>query len=198
MSFKVIGLCGGSGSGKGAASAFFSKRGYLAIDTDMVYRELTEKRSACLDALVSEFGEKILNLEGGLDRKSLGAIVFSDKEKLNRLNLITHKFILDEVRRRIEKARIGGFCGALVDAPLLYESGFDKECDAVVLMIADLEVRIARIIERDGISRDAAIMRINSQKKDDELLPIVDFVIENNGERERLDRQVSDIISKIT
>ena len=91
-----------------------------------------------------------------------------------------------------------GAKAAIVDAPLLFESGFDKECDAVVLVIADLEVRIARIIKRDGISRDAAIMRINSQKKDDELLPIVDFVIENNGERERLDRQVSDIISKIT
>ena len=143
---KIIGLCGGSGSGKSVVGAEFQKRGFIVIDTDKVYRNLTENKSHCLDALVCEFGGEILTPFGTLDRAKLRDVVFSDKEKLSLLNEITHKFILAEVRDIISKSVSLGVRGAVVDAPLLYESGFDKECHIVVAVTASRDLRISRIM----------------------------------------------------
>ena len=197
MKGKVIGLCGGSGSGKGTVGKIFSENDYLVIDTDKVYRDLTDKTSKCLDALVSEFGNVILNSEGGLDRRKLASIVFSDKDKHSRLNEITHKFVLEKVSEIINSAKKCGYKGYVVDAPMLYESGFDKECDYVVAVICDIETRIARIIARDGIPRDAAIKRINAQIPDSELVQRVDFVIDNSLDEASLKSQVYEIIDKV-
>ena len=191
---KIIGLCGGSGSGKGAAGNIFSKNGYLTIDTDKVYRDITDNKSKCLDALICEFGAEILNSNGTLDRQSLGKIVFNDKKKLKTLNEISHKFILSRVREIISEAKAEDYVGVIVDAPLLYESGFDKECDLVVAVICDREIRINRIMSRDSISREAAIKRIDTQIQDSLLSAKADFVIVNNKDLEALEAQVTDII----
>ena len=197
MEFKVIGLCGGSGSGKGVVSSIFAKHGYLTIDTDAVYREITNRKTPCLDALVLKFGDEILNREGTLDRKTLGGIVFSDREKLNALNTIAHKFILAEVRTLIENAKKENCRGVIVDAPLLFESGFDSECDFVVAVIAMRDIRISRIIKRDDITKEAAIKRIDSQTSDEYLISKSDFVIENNLDKEALEASVEKIIFNI-
>lgn len=193
---KIIGLCGGSGSGKGTVGKTFSDNGYLVIDTDKVYRELTDTSSPCLLALIDEFGREILNSNGGLDRKKLASVVFSDRKKHTRLNEISHKFVLREVREKISTS-LDKYCGAVVDAPMLYESGFDKECDCVLAVICDREARIERIILRDNIPRDAAIKRIDSQITDAELISMADFVIENNSDLNSLKLQVEDIIKKL-
>ena len=193
---KIIGLCGGSGSGKGTVGKTFSDNGYLVIDTDKVYRELTDTSSPCLLALIDEFGREILNSNGGLDRKKLASVVFSNRKKHTRLNEISHKFVLREVREKISTS-LDKYCGAVVDAPMLYESGFDKECDCVLAVICDREARIERIILRDNIPRDAAIKRIDSQITDAELISKADFVIENNSDLNSLKLQVEDIIKKL-
>ena len=194
---KIIGLCGGSGSGKGIVASFFAENGYLTIDTDKVYREVTDKSSNCLDALVCEFGPEILNIDGSLNRKWLGEIVFSDKKKLSALNTITHRFILDRVRTIINDSANVKYKGFVVDAPLLYESGFDKECDFVVAVLANIDIRIDRIVVRDGISREAAIKRISSQITDERLRTLADFTVENNGNLLALREEVNEIIRKI-
>ena len=193
---KVIGLCGGSGSGKGAVSSIFAKNGYLTIDTDMVYRDITGKKSQCFDALVAEFGNEILNQNGILDRKKLGDIVFSDREKLKKLNSIAHKHVLSEVRASIENAATADFKGVVVDAPLLFESGFDSDCDLVIAVIASKDIRIERIMKRDSISFEAALKRVNSQLSDEFLISRADFLIENNGDTEALEDTVKNILSK--
>jgi len=195
---KTIGLCGGSGSGKGAVGSFFSKNGYLVIDTDKVYREITDKTSHCLDALVCEFGTDILTSDGKLNRKNLASIVFSDKKKLNVLNVISHKFILERVRSIIDDAKNDGYAGFVVDAPLLYESGFDKECDIVIAVVSDVEKRVERIMCRDGLTREAAVKRINSQTTDEHISSLADFVVENNGDLDALKTQVEKIIKDIS
>ncbi len=197
MSIKVIGLCGGSGSGKSLVSSFFSDYGYEVIDTDDVYHKLTEKSSDCLNALVCEFGAEILSSSGALDRSALRKIVFQNEEKRLKLNVLSHKFVLREVRNIIDFAKQAGIIGAIVDAPLLYESGFDAECDFVVAVISDKEKRIERIMNRDKISKNEALLRINSQIPDSELLEKADFVVYNNGETKDIKRQVESIISKI-
>ena len=197
MDKKIIGLCGGSGSGKGTVGKIFAENGYLVIDTDKVYRDLTDKSSQCLDALTQEFGAEILNFDGSLNRKELAALVFSDKEKHTRLNEITHKFVLERVIEIINLSERCKYKGFIVDAPMLYESGFDKKCDFVVAVVSDIETRITRIIQRDNITRDSAIKRISAQIPDTDLVKKVDFVIDNNSDLDSLKSKVCEIIKKI-
>ncbi len=197
---KIIGLCGGSGSGKGTVSKIFLEFDIPSIDTDYVYREMTTTPSPCLDALVSEFGDSILSSDGRLDRKKLSGLVFvreGSEKRRKTLNEITHFFILKETRSRLLNYEKEGKIAAIVDAPLLFESGFDKECDEVICVISDREKRIERIVSRDGISRDAAEQRINSQISDEELVSRSNYVITNNADISSLRSQIYVIANKI-
>ena len=193
---KVIGLCGGSGSGKGLVSSLFDNYGIPSIDTDAVYRELTSSDSPCTKALSDEFGKEIISADGSLNRKILAKIVFTGDGsdlRLKRLNEIAHKFILDETRRKLAFFNSCGFKAAIVDAPVLFESGFDAECDIIISVIADREVRIRRIMLRDNIDRTSATERINSQLSNEEIISRSDFVIQNNSDLETLEKRVREV-----
>ena len=181
----LVGLCGRSGSGKGYVSALFLCRGIPSVDTDEVYREMTgpaEELSPCMIALRDRFGEKVVCPDGSLDRAAMRALVFSgDGEALSDLNRITHAYILDETRRRVQELYEAGFPIVLIDAPLLYESGFDAECARVLCVTAPEEVLIRRIMNRDGISEADALRRLAAQKSVAELEERADYVIENDG-----------------
>lgn len=197
---KIIGLTGGSGSGKGEVSKILAELNVPSIDTDLVYRELTSADSPCLRALSQEFGAGIISEDGSLDRTILAKLVFSGNgadERRKRLNQIAHSFILDQTRKKLRSYAELGYSMAIVDAPVLFESGFDKECDAVICVIADRDVRISRIVARDCISVDAAKMRIDSQMSDSELKGRSDYAIVNNGDLVALREAVMDIIGRI-
>ena len=192
----VLGLCGGSGSGKGTACSYFAELGIKIIDTDAIYHELTSKDTPCLREISSVFGDDVVT-DGALNRKHLAAIVFSDKEMLMRLNEITHKHILAEARRMISDAKSAGSPGAIVDAPVLFESGFDKECNLTMCIIADEEIRLERIMGRDGISKEQAQRRLSSQKSNEWLMANCDRHILNNTTPEELRRSVFDAAKEI-
>ncbi len=197
---KIIGLCGGSGSGKGTVASLFSGFGIPSVDTDKVYRELTEGDSPCLEELVGEFGKDILSSNGSLNRKALSDIVFSSpyaEERRKRLNEITHKHILSRTREILEEYRVSGKSAAIVDAPLLFESCFDRECDIIISVISDIKIRISRIIKRDGISESDALVRIKSQLSDEELKKRSDHFIVNNGDLNELSIKVKEIAEEI-
>jgi dephospho-CoA kinase len=198
---KVIGLCGGSGSGKGTAAKMFYKYGIHSIDTDAVYHDLISKKSACVDALVEKFGRGILNPNGeSIDRIKLADVVFGSKDaKENRrqLNLIAHKHILDRVREILKAKNSENVSAVLIDAPLLFESGFDKECDLIISIISEKSIRMSRIIKRDNITSKKAELRINSQISDEILRQKSDFVIENNGTAEELEEKVGLVVKEI-
>lgn len=196
----VIGMCGGSGSGKGTVCSVFAKRGIPSIDTDAVYHEITAGKGPCVDELTSEFGISILNIDGSLNRALLADKVFSSENAKARrevLERITHKHILDVTRRKLREYGDKGYAAAIVDAPLLFESGFDKECDKIIAVVADKSLRLARIMDRDGLTEERAIARINSQISDSELIKRADYVIENNSSREQLCKQAELISQKI-
>ena len=193
----TIGLCGGSGSGKGAVSAIAREMNIPAIDTDSVYRALTSTASPCLDELATEFGARVISADGSLDRAVLREIVFNDRARLDVLNEITHKHILSRTREMLLDFSNSGYTAAIVDAPLLFESGFDKECDVVVCVIADKETRIARIVARDGIAPEAAEKRIASQLSDSELISASNFLIYNNGTVAELRANTEFVFKKI-
>ena len=196
---KIVGLCGGSGSGKGAVGQLFEKHGVPVIDTDAVYHELTSARSECIDELVLAFGNSIIDENGALNRPALGKIVFSSgaSDKLQLLNKITHKHILLKTREMLGNFSERGFSMVVVDAPLLFESEFNKECDIIVSVIADKNTRVERIMSRDKISEDVARRRIATQLGDDFLIANSDFVIRNDSTLSELAEKFEILINDI-
>lgn len=195
----VIGLTGGSGVGKGFVSELFLQRGIPALDTDKVSRAVCEKGSPCLNDLVSVFGEEILLPDGSYHRKKMGEIVYSDPAKRAVLNEISHRYILAACRDWLAEKEKDGCPAAIIDAPLLYESGFDKECDVIVAVSASRETRISRITERDGISREVAQKRIDTQLDTAFYLLNGAYIIYNqkNTSREALLSVIDGILTKI-
>ncbi len=177
----VIGLTGASGAGKGLFGRNASeKHGALHIDTDKTARQVVEPGKPCLEEIKAYFGEGVINPDGSLDRKALGRIVFSDTEKLSVLNGITHRYITAEVREALCKAEKDGYKAAIIDAPLLFESGEDSLCDVTVGVIAEKSARKQRIIMRDGITEEMADNRIASGKDSDFFKDNCNYILENN------------------
>ncbi len=193
----TIGLTGGSGSGKGCVCQIFSSYGIDSIDTDIVSRNVCSKGSECLNELCLYFGNSILFDDGNLNRKYLASIAFSDSDKLSALNRITHKHILSNVRKWLQLQESEKKIAAIVDAPVLFESGFDSECDIVISVIADKETRIKRITDRDKISYKDAELRLSRQKNDEFYIRHSDYVIKNNGTLEDMANQVKSIYNSI-
>ncbi len=196
----VLGLTGPSGAGKGALAAALGKHGIPHLDTDAIYHELLIPPSPCLDALVAAFGTSVLSADGTLDRTALAAKVFAEnapKTYLTTLNTVSHSFILAETRQRIADARAVGKRAVLVDAPLLYESGFDAECDAVIAVIAPRSLRLARIMARDKITEEAASARLDAQKEDAFYTDRADFVVFNDGDLRTLEAEAEKIMREI-
>lgn len=188
MSFPILGLTGPSGAGKGVlAQRLHDAHGFVWIDTDAVYHDLTSAPSPCLDELQSAFGTGIIK-QGALDRPALASIVFAKdaKDKLELLNRITHKHVIKKSHRQIDAARQSGARGAVLDAPLLFEAGADALCTHTAAVLADRAVRLHRIITRDGLTEQAAQKRLDAQRSDDFYRQRADFVIYNNGTAQEL------------
>lgn len=189
---KIIGLAGPSGAGKGEFCAILTKLGIFSINTDNVYHKLLVPPSACLDELCAHFGFGILKSDGTLDRAALAKIVFApgNESELNALNKITHFHVLNKVRSIIADFSKFPCPAVIVDAPALFESGFDAECNTVVSVLANKAIRIDRIMQRDGLSYEAAAERINAQKPDEFYIERSDHVFYNNSDLEEFKRQV--------
>ena len=161
----IIGITGPTGAGKTTALGEVEKLGGAVIDCDAVYHELLESDKTLQDRLEQEFGD-IRDDSGAVDRKKLGAIVFGDPEKLERLNAIAQRATVDRTRLLLEECRAKGMPLAAVDAIGLLESGLGELCHATVAVVAPPEVRVARIMAREGISQDYAWSRVRAQKPD--------------------------------
>ena len=172
----IVGLTGGTGAGKSTVAALFAQKGWTVVDFDRISRDVCGAGSPCLTELTAAFGQEILLPDGSLNRKRLGKMVFGDPEALRILNEITHKYIIEAAREIV-----AGGGNILLDAPLLFEAGLDTWCDKIVCVTADDAVRLDRIMARDGISREAALARMGSQRTQAELMQKSDVTIENNG-----------------
>ena len=193
----TIGLTGPSGAGKGTVASLFARYGVPSIDTDAVYHDLLVPPSACLNELTARFGEAILSDQGTLDRKALAAVVFAPghEQHLADLNRIAHRHVLCEVRRLLAIYKAEGKSAVLVDAPQLFESGFDTECDFVLAVIASREARMSRIMARDGLDKARATARLDAAKPDGFFREYANAVICNQGAVEDMDAEVRKLLS---
>lgn len=179
---KIIGITGGTGCGKTTALETLKDFGALVIDCDALYHELLESSAELINEIDKYFPGAVT--DGVLDRKALGAVVFTDEEALRDLNIITHRYIHLELRRRLREWAMQGGTLAAVDAIELFSSGIAKRCCATVGVIADREVRLRRIQQRDGISLEYAMMRVNAQRPNEYFEERCDYILQNNGTRE--------------
>lgn len=187
----IIGLTGPTGAGKGTFSQIAVRAfGAEHIDTDKIARQVVEPGSAGLAALVGYFGNGILRADGSLDRKKLAAIVFSDRRKLAALNGITHPLVEKEVEKRLVDARERLCPFAVIDAPLLFESGEDKLCDVTVGILADEQTRLLRILARDGIDREAAEKRLSAAKSNEYFRERCGYILENDSDQAVFEAQI--------
>ena len=175
---KIIGVTGGIGSGKTTVSSMFASFGAEIVDADEIARAVTKSGGAAYKEIIDAFGEEILLPDGEINRKALGKIVFQDKKSLELLNKITHKYVFEEIKRRIETSLAQV---VVLDVPLLFSSDFPFECDLTVGVIADKEERIKRVEKRDGLSREEILKRIENQISDESLRQKADVIIENNS-----------------
>lgn len=202
---KVIGLTGGIGSGKSTAAEILISMGFAHIDADEIGRNLTKDDGKILPVLLNTFGSEIF-LECTqdhltLDRQKTAETVFTDKSKLKIFNEIMFTEIIGIIKEQIAAFNEESgekYCGIILDAPLLYESGADSLCDKVILITAAMEKRIERVCQRDETTEGAVRRRIESQMNDDEKRLRADYIIDNSGGIEELKAQIEKTVSAIT
>lgn len=183
---KVIGITGNSGSGKTTATKILKRLcDAEVIDADKVVRELSVPGTKYLDAIKEKFGESVFLEDGTLNRKALAEKIYNSKEDLEVLNGLTFKYVVEEIKFRIEESKSEII---VLDAPLLFESGLNENCTAVIGLTAPFELKVERIVKRDGISEETAYSRINIQAKDEFYLNKADVVIENDNQDELEDK----------
>ena len=195
---KVIGLTGGTGSGKSVVSKSLLAAGAVIVDADKIAHDIILKGKPAYYEIIAYYGTGILDENGNIIRKKLGEIVFNDKEKLAFLNQCTHKYITAEVKRQIAEAKAADTAKAIVlDAPLLLEAKLETVCDVVWVVYADPEVRVQRVMARDGITYELAKARIANQKSWEEYKQAADAVIDNSKDLPYLESQLEEILKKL-
>jgi dephospho-CoA kinase len=176
-----VGLTGSIGVGKSFVASVFVELGCHVLDADQTAREVVMPGTPGLKALTDAFGEEILNTDGTLDRKQLGALIFADPNERQRLNNILHPFIIarqDEILNAWEAEDPDGI--GIVDAALMIESGGYKRFDKLIVVHCRPEVQLERLMLRDKLSRDEALRRINSQMPQEEKQKFADYLIDTS------------------
>ena len=176
----IIGLTGKTGAGKTTVASYLKEKGCYIIDGDIIARQITEKDSDILPILQKAFGKDILDENGELIRKTLAQRAFSSKENTNLLNSITHPEIKRRCENEIAFAEDNGYKVAVIDAAAILEGNCKDLCEKIVVVHADEDTRLERILQRDAITKEQAMTRINAQKDDEYYFSQADIIIRNH------------------
>lgn len=174
----IIGITGGTGAGKSTAVKALETLGAKALDCDVIYHELLSVNADIKAEISAQFSDVLT--DGEIDRRKLSDIVWNDAHSLKKLNQITHKYVNDEVTRRIDAFKMQGVLTVAIDAIALIESGQGEKCNVIVGVVAPQEIRVLRIMDRDGLSRECALMRVNAQKPESFFRENCDYILEND------------------
>ncbi|MDR7857047.1 dephospho-CoA kinase [Tissierella sp.] len=197
----LIGLTGGIATGKSTVSNIIIEKGYPLIDADKIAREIVQVNRPAYKEIVEVFGEKILNEDKTLDRKSLGNIIFSEKEAREKLNNITHPYIFETIKSEIKRlSREHNII--FLDIPLLFEQfdlieNYNIEFTDIWLVYVEKAIQINRLMKRDGISQDEALRKVESQMPIDVKRTRSSKTIINSGDIELLNKQVDELLLEL-
>ncbi|WP_276681373.1 dephospho-CoA kinase [Empedobacter brevis] len=189
----VVGITGGIGSGKSTAAKFFEELSVPVYNSDMRAKIIQNENPEVKVKITEAFGQEAYN-ESGLNKPFISKQVFQDNEKLKLLNSIVHPAVFKDFDdwKKTQKSDI-----VIKEAAILIESGSYKDCDVVISVIVDVEKRISRTIERDGLTKEEVLARINNQISDEERIAKSDFIIDNNGDLTHLKNEVEQTFIKI-
>lgn len=196
--YSCAGLTGGIASGKSTVSNRFRQLGAYIVDADEISRHGLDVGTECYEKTVATFGRNILLQDGQVDRRKLGAIVFSNEAEREKLNAIIHPYVrkrMEELSQAIWDSNPQGLI--LWDVPLLFENGLHKLVQKTVVVTAPEELRIQRMALRNGFTREEALSRIRSQMPEEEKVKLADYVIDNSGDLMSLYEQVDSIYGKL-
>lgn len=194
---RIIGLTGQSGAGKSTVAKFLEQNGFYVINADLLVRKIYNSGSPCLKTIEAVFGEDIITDNGTPDRKLLAERAFSSKENTALLSSIVHPFVTAELFDEIKKAAEIGTTTVVYDAPQLFESNADVICDEIISVAAEKSVRLERICKRDNISKENALMRMNSQLDEKFFRENSDYIIENNSDLSSLNVQLVGLLKQL-
>lgn len=187
---RLIGLTGGIGTGKSTVARMLVAHGATLVDADLLAREVVEPGAPALAEIVAAFGPAVLQPDGALDRPALGALVFADAARRERLNRITHPRVGALMQERIAAALESGAPLVVVDIPLLFEGSRQSLFEGVMLVWTPAEVQLRRLVERDGWAEDEAQQRVASQMPIDDKRALATWVIDNSGSLAGTQQQV--------
>ena len=190
----VVGITGGIGSGKSSVSQIFANNGFYVIDCDKISHDI-DKLDEYKKQVLKHFGPEVFNNDT-IDRKKLAEVAFSSKENKEILESISHPIIINEINR-LRKNAIDVGLDCVFDAPLLFESSLDKECNYTIGVLSDKETRINRAIIRGGLEEREIRIRVLMQPDNDYYINRCDFVVYNDGTFEDLNNSVEILIKKI-
>lgn len=192
-----IGLTGSIGTGKSTVSKLLRERGIAVIDADLLAREIVKKGQECLNDLKNVFGNQVLTIDGELDRKKLGQIVFSDDSKLELLNSVTHPHIRRRMKVQMNELESKNNKVIVLDIPLLFEAKMEDLVDIVLVVFAKEEIQIKRIMERDNCTQEEAMRIIKTQISQQDKISKSDYTIDNSGTIEELKEKLNGFLEKI-
>jgi dephospho-CoA kinase len=194
---KWVGLTGGIASGKSTVARLFRERGIPVVDADQIAREVTRKDSPGLESVLSHFGRDLVDLQGNLDRKKLGRVVFADKAKLKELENILHPEIRAQTARLKKQLQEQGHSVAIYDVPLLFEKNMMKDFDAIIVVTAVEAEQIRRLKERDRLGDQEIQDRLRAQLPMAHKEQQAHYVIKNDGSIEDLEKSVRQVLVKL-
>jgi dephospho-CoA kinase len=187
----IAGLTGGIATGKSTVSSIFDQLGASVIDADKISHQALARDGAAFAAVIEVFGEGILDANGGIDRKALGAVVFKDPLAKKRLNQIVHPIVFAVIEHRIHQLRKQSSKRVIIlDIPLLIETGRHTSCEEVIVVYVPEALQLQRLMQRDGIEEAQAWQRIRSQMPIDEKRRHATLIIDNSGPMSDTTRQV--------
>jgi dephospho-CoA kinase len=192
----LIGLTGGIGCGKSEVSRLLEMRGAIIIDADLIVRELQKPGAEIFLRMVEMFGDKVVAMDGSLDRSAVANEVFKDGKILKKLNLLIHPVVRRVMNERVESYRATDKI-VVLDIPLLVENPREG-LDGVLVVDLDPQIAIERIVSQRNMTIDDAKARVSAQSTREQRLAIADHVVDNSGDRDALSRQVETAWSWIT
>lgn len=193
----ILGITGGIGSGKTEAARHLKSLGACHVDADAISRSLTAPGGEALPAIRERFGDGVFAPDGTLDRRAMGEVVFSNTAARHELEAILHPRVQRIALQAADQAAQEGADVVLLDVPLLFETGMDALCDATWVLVADHEARVARVMLRDGLTREAVEARIASQMSDEERMRRATKVIRNDQSIEKFKSELTGLYQQL-